>query len=90
MINQPAESANPDKKSGITFEIREKTLGYVTAGLGLVAGLAWNDAIKSFIEFIFPKKGNSVSAKFVYALLITLAVVTLTAYLVRILGRKNK
>ena len=55
----------------VTYEAREKTLGYVTAALGLIAGLAWNDAVKAFIEYVFPVKANSVAAKFLYALLMT-------------------
>ena len=32
-------------------EVRERTLGFITGGLGLVAGLAWNDAIKALIDY---------------------------------------
>jgi len=31
----------------IREEVRKKTIGYIVAALGLVAGLAWNDAIKT-------------------------------------------
>ena len=31
-------------------EVKKKTLGYILAVLGLVSGLAWNEAIKAIIE----------------------------------------
>jgi len=33
--------------------VKQKIVTYVIAGFGLVAGLAWNDAIKSLIEYFF-------------------------------------
>lgn len=64
-------------------EIRLKTFTYITAALGLVAGLAWNEAIKALIETWFPADVNSMVAKFIYAFVITLLVVILTSYVVR-------
>jgi len=72
----------------IRGEIRERTVGYITAALGLVAGLAWNDAIKALIEYLFPLDNGSLPAKFIYAALVTVAVVLLTVYITR-LTRKN-
>lgn len=62
-------------------EIRERTLGYVIAAFGLVAGLAWNDAVKALIEYLFPLQESTLSAKIIYAILITLVVVVCTMYL---------
>lgn len=62
-------------------EVRERTLGYVIAAFGLVAGLAWNDAIKALIEYFFPLTESTLSAKIVYAFLVTLVVVIATMYL---------
>ncbi len=75
------------KEEGKTLrkEVRERTLGYITGGLGLVAGLAWNDAIKALIEYLFPLGKDSIPAKFVYAVLISVIVVALSVYLVRLL-----
>lgn len=65
-------------------EIRDKTAGYIVTALGLVAGLAWNEAIRSCIEFLFPaNKSSSVWAKFIYAILITLVVVFISFYIVK-------
>lgn len=70
--------------------LREQTIGYVTAALGLVAGLAWNDAIGTLISFIFPLSKNTLWAKFIYAILVTLLVVFLGGFLIRIFHRKQE
>lgn len=74
----------------IKKELNGKILGYVLAGLGLVAGLAWNDAIKSLIEHLFPLQQNTVWAKVVYALLITIFVVFLSFYLTKIFKKEKE
>lgn len=83
------EKFNEERKK-VTNEIREKLLGYLVAALGLVAGLAWNDAIKSTIEYAFPLNKDSLTMKFIYALIITLVIVVATVYLTRILKRKEE
>jgi len=69
------------KKAG--REIKKRTFSYIAAGLGLVAGLAWNDAISTFINYVIPKTGNTVVAKLVYALLVTVIVVFVLLYIER-------
>jgi uncharacterized membrane protein len=76
--------------SGVKDEITNKTVGYIVTALGLVAGLAWNDAIKSAIEHFFPAEQNGLTAKFIYAVSITLVVVLISVYLVKILKRDEK
>ena len=71
--------------SHLRREVRERTLSYIMGALGLVTGLAWNDAIKELIDYIFPLKEHSLSAKFIYAFLITILVVTVSLYLNRLL-----
>lgn len=71
-------------------EVRERTLGFVTGGLSLVAGLAWNDAIKALIDYLFPLDKNGIAAKFIYAVLISLIVIVLSVYLVRWLKNEEQ
>lgn len=73
----------------IKNEAREKILGYFLTALGLVAAFAWNDAVKSLIEFLFPLSNNALIAKFGYAIFITLIVVIFSIYLTRLL-KKNE
>lgn len=68
----------------IRKEIRKQTAGYLVAAFGLVAGLAWNDAVKALIEYIFPLSTNSLMAKFGYAILITVVVIVVSTYLLRL------
>ncbi|MBU1091292.1 hypothetical protein KKA27_00230 [Patescibacteria group bacterium] len=83
-------SKSQKEKISLKEEIRGKLLSYMTAAFGLVAGLAWNDAIKSLIEFIFPLERNTVLIKFFYAVLITFAVVLISVYLLRFFKKEDK
>lgn len=80
------------KEKGGAFrkEIQERTMGYVVGALGLTAGLAWNEAIKALIEYLFPLSKNNLVAKFIYASIITLVVVVISVYLVKLFDRKEK
>ena len=77
---------NPQKEKiaqqGAPFkeEIRVKSFGYIAEALGLVAGLAWNEAIKALIDALFPLGQNGLLAKFVYAAGITIIAVVATSY----------
>jgi len=73
----------------IKREIQRKVSDYVLAAFSLVAALAWNDAIKSFIEYVFPLNQNTILIKFFYAITITLIVVIISVYLTRLLAEKN-
>lgn len=79
-----------DKKKTLHEEVRERSISYMVAALGLVAGLAWNEAVKAAIEEFFPLKANTVFAKFVYAGLITLVVVLITVNLMRLVKREEE
>jgi len=79
-----------NKGAELEKEIRERTLGYVITSFGLVAGLAWNDAIKALIERFFADPGNGLKAKFLYALIMTAFVVSISLYLARIFKVEKK
>lgn len=72
-----------DGQEKIRKEIKEKTTGYILAALGFVVGLAWNDAIKASIEYLFPLNKDSILAKLIYAFLVTIIIVLATVYFVR-------
>ena len=78
-----------EEASRLEREMRERIAGYLVGAFGLVAGLAWNDAIKSLIEYLFPLKQNSVAAKFAYAIAITFVLVVVTMYIVRIFKKSD-
>ena len=71
----------------IARQAQVKTIGYFITSLGVVVGLALNDAVKSAIEYIWPLSSSSVVAKLIYALLLTIAVAVISVYLMRISER---
>ena len=73
----------------LSKEVRERTTGYIVSALSLVAGLAWNDAIKSMIEYAFPLSDSTITVKVIYAVIMTLFIVTITVYMVRFLGKEE-
>ncbi len=76
-----------EEQERIRKEAIEKTIGYILAAFGLVAGLAWNEAIKGLIDTFFPLDKNGLVIKFVYAILVTVIVVIATIIFVR---KENK
>lgn len=77
-----------DKKS-LKQEIRAQTAGYILAGFGLVAGLAWNEAIKGTIDEFIKIPSNSLIAKFLYALIVTFITVIIATYLGNLSDKKE-
>lgn len=71
-------------------EFRKRSVGYITTAFGLVAGLAWNEAIKALIENFFPLSQNGMIAKFVYAVFITILLVFISVYILKTDEDKTK
>ncbi len=70
--------------------IKKRMFSYIAAGFGLVAGLAWNDAIKLLIDYFFPNSGTTVIAKLLYALILTIVVSIVLFYVERSLQEDEK
>ncbi len=73
----------------LNSEMRDKSLGYILTALGLVAGLAWNEAIGSIINIIFPLDKNGVWAQLIYAVVITIFVVVVATSLTKYFANKD-
>lgn len=83
-----AEQNNKRKNSHLREEVREikkQMLTLLIGGLGLVAALAWNDAVRSLFSRIFPQ-GDGLAYKFLYAVLVTAVVVFLSLRLRKLVG----
>jgi hypothetical protein len=65
----------------------EKTIGFILTAFGLVAALAWNEAIKELIALLIPAGSGSIFVKFIYAVLVTLLVVVVSVYLTRLIKK---
>ena len=59
------------------LEIVDKLFTLMTAAFGLVAALAWNDAIQALFKVLFGEQSGLV-AKFVYAAAVTVFIVLVT------------
>ena len=86
---KPAKSVS-EKRIRLRGEMRERTFTYLVAAFSLVASLAWNEAVKSSIDYVFPSSANTLLAKFLYAIFITVLVVIITVSLERILKGEEK
>lgn len=87
-VHKIKESLQKEGKK-LSEEARQKTASYVEAGLGIIAGLAWNEAVKALIEYFLPFSGGTVLAKFIYAVVMTFIVVVVSVYLTRVLKRSE-
>lgn len=98
MIQEKKSASNEEKKLSKAEEQKlhvyfvEKVTALITGAMGLVAALAWNDAIRKLFERIFGTQGSGdITAMFVYAIVVTAAVVLATYRLTRFSEKlKNK
>lgn len=67
-------------------EVVEKLAALITAAFGLVAALAWNDAIKAIFSSVFGENSTMV-AMIVYAVIVTLIAVIATIWIGRVAER---
>ena len=63
-----------------------QTLTLINAAFALIAALAWNEAVKAFIEQFF-KSGSGLYSRFIYAILVTVFVVFVTMRLNKLTER---
>ena len=61
----------------------EKIAALMAAAFGLVAALAWNDAIKAIFVTIFGEQSN-IPAMLIYAVLVTIVAVIAIIYIGKI------
>jgi len=69
-------------------EFKEKTITLILGGFGLVAALAWNEAIKTLFETFFPKE-SALIGKFIYAIIVTIIVAVVSSQLTKISQKKE-
>ena len=75
------QQQTPAEKRSLRREMVERMSELSATGFGLVAALAWNDAIQQLFKELFGT-ASTVAAKFFYAIGITIMVVLITRYLV--------
>lgn len=86
MNNEIQQEVDKKENNYLRRELRKQSFGYIVGALSLVAGLAWNDAIKAVIEYVFPLDRNGIWVKFVYAGALTFGVILFTVYVGQVLN----
>lgn len=84
-INQHSPLFRPviRKVRTLTGEVVAQLLALATSALGLVAALAWNDAVQAVFKEYFPKAGG-VWGRFLYAIFLSLVIIVITINLTRL------
>lgn len=89
--NKKEQKPTAAEQKSLKAELVGQMLTLATSGFGLVAALAWNQAIqdfvKEYIQVFFPDE--AIYYKFVYAILITLFAVLITYQLSRLAAKFN-
>ena len=67
----------------------DKIAALITAAFGLVAALAWNDAIKAIFKEIFGT-ADAIGPMLAYAIVVTIAAVVLTIIVARAVANAKK
>ena len=71
-----------EKPVPLKVEVLDKIAALVTAAFGLVAALAWNEAIKAIFKEIFGT-ADAVGPMLIYAIVVTIIAVILTILVAR-------
>jgi hypothetical protein len=74
-------------------ELFKQMVTLATAAFGLVAALAWNDAIQAFVTQYVDKYisvGSGIISRFIYAIIITAFAVFVTYQLTKIAGEEEE
>jgi hypothetical protein len=80
----------PKPKKHITTELVSQMLTLATSGFGLVAALAWNSLVQSFVADYIAKwlpRGSGIISLLIYALVVTTLAVFVTFELSRLKDR---
>lgn len=68
---------------------KERLATLILGGFGLVAALAWNEAIQSLFSEIFGSDRQSLFAKFLYAFIVTFSVVLISFWISRFINTRR-
>jgi formate/nitrite transporter FocA (FNT family) len=72
----PLEKIKTEVKN-VKKEFKKTTLTLILGGFGVVAALAWNEAIKTLLDTLLPRS-SALVGKFVYAIVVTIVTVLIS------------
>ena len=79
-----------EKSDEFKVQLLETFASLITAAFGLVAALAWNDAIKAVIAEVFKGSTGEIYSMLVYAVIVTIIAVIMTLLISRSLSKAKK
>jgi len=79
-------SEDKEKPKTLMEEILDKFGALVTAAFGLVAALAWNEAIKAIFNEFFPEQ-STLMPMITYAIIVTVIAVIVTLVIARAISK---
>jgi len=79
-----------DEKRKIEDAFKRRVEGYLMTAFGIVAGLAWNEAVKDLMEYLLPMDKDTILAKFLYAFVMTFVLILISLYIIRFINRNDK
>ena len=80
---------NKEEKVTLKAEVLDKMSALITAAFGLVAALAWNDAIKTIFKEIFGDS-NTIVPMLIYAIMVTIIAVIMIIIVARAVANSKK
>jgi ABC-type sugar transport system permease subunit len=89
MNDQPTTSQEPPKQENLKVQVFDQVVTLLLGGLGLVAALAWNEAILGLFKELFPQ-GGGLGYKFLYAIVVTVIIVIISVRLRKIKERADR
>ena len=89
MFTDVNRMADEEKEEPTKVIVLDKIAALVTAAFGLVAALAWNEAIKAIFKEIFGE-AESIGPLLIYAIIVTIAAVILTIIVARAVVNAKK
>ncbi|MDO5853248.1 MAG: DUF5654 family protein [Thermoplasmata archaeon] len=78
-----------EKSDAFKVQLLETFASLITAAFGLVAALAWNEAIKEAVLAVFGSNDNLLGLV-VYAVIVTILAVIMTLLIARSLGKAKE
>ncbi len=78
-----------EEQKKLRVEVWGRLIVSLLAAFGFVVALAWNDAIKSAIDYYFPLGTSGLVPKFIYAVALTIGVAILGFYLSKLATKKE-
>lgn len=80
-----------EERKALQHAVKERIGTALTGAFGLVAALAWNDAVKAAIDYFYPPtQGSGLGPKFLYAIIVTIIVAVFVYVITKFFATEKK